>query len=59
MITKTTILMLSVFLPQAAQYGTEDNSTIIIVPFGAWGKFKNSDSNFSFSRSFVSSGRFA
>lgn len=51
--------MLSVFLPQAAQYGTEDNSTIIIVPFGAWGKFKNSDSSFSFSRSFVSSGRFA
>ncbi|XP_008314609.1 protein phosphatase Mn(2+)-dependent 1K [Cynoglossus semilaevis] len=44
---------------QAAQYGTEDNSTIIIVPFGAWGKFKNSDSSFSFSRSFVSSGRFA
>ncbi|KAL1281879.1 hypothetical protein QQF64_000682 [Cirrhinus molitorella] len=44
---------------QALQYGTEDNSTIIVVPFGAWGKHKSSDVSFSFSRSFVSSGRFA
>ncbi|XP_028658591.1 protein phosphatase 1K, mitochondrial [Erpetoichthys calabaricus] len=44
---------------QALQYGSEDNSTIIIVPFGAWGKHKSSDVNFSFSRSFVSSGRWA
>lgn len=44
---------------QALQYGAEDNSTIIVVPFGAWGKHKSSDSSFSFSRSFVSSGRWA
>ncbi|XP_069022834.1 protein phosphatase Mn(2+)-dependent 1K isoform X4 [Embiotoca jacksoni] len=44
---------------QALQYGSEDNSTIIVVPFGAWGKHKSSDTSFSFSRSFVSSGRWA
>lgn len=44
---------------QAVQYGTEDNSTAIVVPFGAWGKYKNSEVNFSFSRSFASSGRWA
>ncbi|KAM9793102.1 protein phosphatase Mn(2+)-dependent 1K-like [Neosynchiropus ocellatus] len=44
---------------QALQYGSEDNSTIIVVPFGGWGKHKNSDPSFSFTRSFVSSGRWA
>ncbi|XP_074252523.1 protein phosphatase Mn(2+)-dependent 1K isoform X1 [Saimiri boliviensis] len=44
---------------QAIQYGTEDNSTAVVVPFGAWGKYKNSEVNFSFSRSFASSGRWA
>ncbi|XP_053186956.1 protein phosphatase 1K, mitochondrial [Scomber japonicus] len=44
---------------QALQYGTEDNSTIIVIPFGAWGKHKSSDARFSFSRSIVSSGRWA
>lgn len=44
---------------QSLQYGSEDNSTLIVVPFGAWGKHKNSDISFSFSRSFVSSGRWA
>ncbi|XP_074541931.1 protein phosphatase Mn(2+)-dependent 1K [Halichoeres trimaculatus] len=44
---------------QALHYGSEDNSTIIVVPFGAWGKHQSSDSSFSFSRSFVSSGRWA
>uniref|UniRef100_A0A671W1E3 protein-serine/threonine phosphatase n=1 Tax=Sparus aurata TaxID=8175 RepID=A0A671W1E3_SPAAU len=44
---------------QALQYGSEDNSTIIVVPFGAWGRHEGSDSSFSFSRSFVSSGRWA
>ncbi|KAG8134389.1 putative Protein phosphatase 1K protein [Naja naja] len=38
---------------QAMQYGTEDNSTAIVVPFGAWGKYKNSEINFSFSRVLV------
>nr|4DA1_A Chain A, Protein phosphatase 1K, mitochondrial [Homo sapiens] len=32
---------------QAIQYGTEDNSTAVVVPFGAWGKYKNSEINFS------------
>ncbi|KAL4640446.1 protein phosphatase 1K, mitochondrial [Arapaima gigas] len=44
---------------QALQYGSEDNSTIVVVPFGAWGKHKSSNIRFSFSRSFVSSGRWA
>uniref|UniRef100_A0A1A8SKK8 Protein phosphatase 1K (PP2C domain containing) n=1 Tax=Nothobranchius rachovii TaxID=451742 RepID=A0A1A8SKK8_9TELE len=44
---------------QALHYGTEDNSTIIVVPFGAWGRHKSSDISFSFSRSFVSSSRWA
>ncbi|XP_053111458.1 protein phosphatase 1K, mitochondrial isoform X2 [Hemicordylus capensis] len=44
---------------QAVQYGTEDNSTAIVVPFGAWGKYQNAEINFSFSRSFASSGRWA
>ncbi|XP_037620841.1 protein phosphatase 1K, mitochondrial isoform X2 [Sebastes umbrosus] len=44
---------------QALQYGSEDNSTVIVVPFGAWGKHKGSDQSFSFSRSVVSSGRWA
>ncbi|XP_029453810.1 protein phosphatase 1K, mitochondrial [Rhinatrema bivittatum] len=48
-----------VLTEQALQYGTEDNSTTIIVPFAAWGKHKNSEVSFSFSRSFASSGRWA
>ncbi|KAL6110819.1 ppm1k [Pungitius sinensis] len=44
---------------QSLQYGSEDNSTIVVVPFGAWGKHKSSDMSFSFSRSVVSSGRWA
>ncbi|KAM3938267.1 protein phosphatase Mn(2+)-dependent 1K isoform 2-T2 [Leptodactylus fuscus] len=48
-----------VLTEQAIQYGAEDNSTAIIVPFGAWGKHKSSEVNFSFSRGFASSGRWA
>ncbi|XP_071609767.1 protein phosphatase Mn(2+)-dependent 1K isoform X1 [Heliangelus exortis] len=48
-----------VVIEQAVQFGTEDNSTVVIVPFGAWGKYKTSEINFSFSRSFASSGRWA
>ncbi|KAI1238590.1 hypothetical protein IHE44_0013326 [Lamprotornis superbus] len=44
---------------QAAQFGSEDNGTVVIVPFGAWGKYKNGEITFSFSRSFASSGRWA
>ncbi|NP_001085111.1 protein phosphatase 1K, mitochondrial isoform X1 [Xenopus laevis] len=46
-----------VLTEQAIQYGTEDNSTAIVVPFGAWGKHKSSEVSFSFSRGFASSGR--
>lgn len=47
------------FFSQAVQFGSEDNSTVVIVPFGAWGKYKNGEVTFSFSRSFASSGRWA
>ncbi|XP_053317591.1 protein phosphatase 1K, mitochondrial [Spea bombifrons] len=48
-----------VLTEQALQFGAEDNSTAIVVPFGAWGKHKNSEVCFSFSRGFASSGRWA
>lgn len=48
-----------VLTEQAIQYGAEDNSTTIIVPFGAWGKHGSSEVSFSFSRGFASSGRWA
>ncbi|CAH2301369.1 phosphatase 1K, mitochondrial [Pelobates cultripes] len=48
-----------VLAEQAIQFGAEDNSTAIVVPFGAWGKHKNSEVSFSFSRGFASSGRWA
>ncbi|XP_040181679.1 protein phosphatase 1K, mitochondrial [Rana temporaria] len=48
-----------VLTEQAIQYGADDNSTAIVVPFGAWGKHKNSEVSFSFSRGFASSGRWA
>ncbi|XP_017576600.1 protein phosphatase 1K, mitochondrial [Pygocentrus nattereri] len=44
---------------QAVQYGSEDNSTVIVVPFGAWGKQQNSKHSYSMSRNFASSGRWA
>lgn len=44
---------------QALQYGSEDNATIVIIPFGAWGKHKSSTKIYSMSRNFVSSGRWA
>ncbi|XP_073330843.1 protein phosphatase Mn(2+)-dependent 1K [Pagrus major] len=48
-----------VITQQALQYGSEDNSTIIVVPFGAWGKHQSSVSGYSMSRNFTSSGRWA
>ncbi|XP_022616868.1 protein phosphatase 1K, mitochondrial-like isoform X2 [Seriola dumerili] len=48
-----------VIAQQALQYGSEDNSTIIIVPFGAWGKHQSSTAGYSMSRNFASSGRWA
>ncbi|KAG8005931.1 Protein phosphatase 1K [Nibea albiflora] len=44
---------------QALQYGSEDNATIVIVPFGAWGKHQSSTAIYSMSRNFASSGRWA
>ncbi|MEQ2211709.1 hypothetical protein XENOCAPTIV_012997, partial [Xenoophorus captivus] len=44
---------------QALQYGSEDNATIVIIPFGAWGKHKSSTTSYSMSRNFASSGRWA
>lgn len=49
--------IMSVF--KALQYGSEDNSTIVIVPFGAWGKHQSSTAIYSMSRNFASSGRWA
>ncbi|KAI5609245.1 protein phosphatase 1K, mitochondrial-like isoform X1, partial [Silurus asotus] len=44
---------------QALQYGSDDNSTVIVVPFGAWGKQQNSHHSYSMSRNFACSGRWA
>ncbi|XP_029028400.1 protein phosphatase 1K, mitochondrial [Betta splendens] len=49
----------NVIAQQALQYGSEDNATIVIVPFGAWGKHHSSTVSYSMSRNFVSSGRWA
>ncbi|XP_044040078.1 protein phosphatase 1K, mitochondrial-like isoform X1 [Siniperca chuatsi] len=48
-----------VIAQQALQYGSEDNATIIVVPFGAWGKHQSSVAAYSMSRNFASSGRWA
>ena len=41
---------------QALHYGSEDNCTALIVPFGAWGKYaEKKNLQFSFSRNFVGS----
>ncbi|KAM9836478.1 protein phosphatase Mn(2+)-dependent 1K [Aulostomus maculatus] len=42
---------------QALQYGSEDNATVVVVPFGAWGKHQHSSTIYSMSRNFASSGR--
>lgn len=44
---------------QALQYGSEDNSSVIVVPFGGWGKQQSCLSGYSMSRNFASSGRWA
>ncbi|XP_070848974.1 protein phosphatase Mn(2+)-dependent 1K [Chaetodon trifascialis] len=48
-----------VIAQQALQYGSEDNATIVVVPFGAWGKHQTSTAVYSMSRNFASSGRWA
>ncbi|KAJ8008540.1 hypothetical protein DPEC_G00105940 [Dallia pectoralis] len=49
----------NVISEQALQYGSEDNSTIMVVPFGAWGKQESSLSGYSMSRNLASSGRWS
>uniref|UniRef100_A0A8C3A0I3 Protein phosphatase, Mg2+/Mn2+ dependent 1K n=1 Tax=Cyclopterus lumpus TaxID=8103 RepID=A0A8C3A0I3_CYCLU len=48
-----------VIAQQALQYGSEDNASILVVPFGAWGKHQSSTAVYSMSRNFSSSGRWA
>ncbi|RXM95904.1 Protein phosphatase 1K, mitochondrial [Acipenser ruthenus] len=44
---------------KALQYGSQDNVTTMVVPFGAWGKYKNALTSSSFGRIMVSSGRWS
>ncbi|XP_007899551.1 protein phosphatase 1K, mitochondrial [Callorhinchus milii] len=48
-----------VITERAQECGTEDNSTAIVIPFGAWGKHKHTDRSYSLSRNIASSGRWA
>ncbi|RWS21780.1 protein phosphatase 1K-like protein [Leptotrombidium deliense] len=46
---------------QALHYGCDDNATAIVIPFGAWGKFKQMSSSafmYSFGRELIKSNRF-
>lgn len=44
---------------QALQYGSEDNATTVIVPFGAWAKYQNRKKiALNFGRSLLRSHRF-
>ncbi|KAG8200341.1 hypothetical protein JTE90_028523 [Oedothorax gibbosus] len=44
---------------QALQFGSEDNSTAVIVPFGAWGKYQNHKKiALNFGRSLLRSNRY-
>uniref|UniRef100_A0A8C1XNU8 PPM-type phosphatase domain-containing protein n=1 Tax=Cyprinus carpio TaxID=7962 RepID=A0A8C1XNU8_CYPCA len=49
----------NVIAEQALQYGSEDNSTVIVVPFGAWGKHQNGEYTYNMSRNFASIGRWS
>lgn len=48
-----------VIAQQALQYGSDDNSSILVVPFAAWGKQQSSTVVYNMSRNFASSGRWA
>ncbi|KAF8787441.1 protein phosphatase 1K, mitochondrial-like [Argiope bruennichi] len=44
---------------QALQFGSEDNATVVIVPFGAWGKYQNHKKTaLNFGRSLLRSNRY-
>nr|XP_033796440.1 protein phosphatase 1K, mitochondrial-like [Geotrypetes seraphini] len=47
----------TLLIDQALQYGSEDNVTTMVVPFGAWGKYKNSLTASSFGRIAIATGR--
>uniref|UniRef100_A0A671LAI4 protein-serine/threonine phosphatase n=2 Tax=Sinocyclocheilus anshuiensis TaxID=1608454 RepID=A0A671LAI4_9TELE len=49
----------NVIAEQALQYGSGDNSTVIVVPFGAWGKHQNAEYTYDMSRNFASIGRWS
>ncbi|KAL0157568.1 hypothetical protein M9458_045644, partial [Cirrhinus mrigala] len=53
------VLQVCVCIIQALQYGSEDNSTVIVVPFGAWGKHQNAEYTYVMSRNFASMGRWS
>ncbi|KPP75448.1 protein phosphatase 1K, mitochondrial-like [Scleropages formosus] len=42
---------------QALQYGSQDNVTTLVIPFGAWGKYKNAFRSSNFGRMMVASCR--
>ncbi|XP_041065623.1 protein phosphatase 1K, mitochondrial-like [Carcharodon carcharias] len=44
---------------QALQYGTQDNLTTMVIPFGAWGKYSTSLAHPSFGRMMVTSSRWS
>ncbi|XP_029465538.1 protein phosphatase 1K, mitochondrial-like [Rhinatrema bivittatum] len=47
----------ALLIDQALQYGSQDNVTTMVIPFGAWGKYKNSLIASSFGRIMIASGR--
>lgn len=57
--TMILLLKVCVCVVQALQYGSEDNSTLIVVPFGAWGKHQNAQYTCDMSRNFASIGRWS
>uniref|UniRef100_UPI00358E259B protein phosphatase Mn(2+)-dependent 1K n=1 Tax=Myxine glutinosa TaxID=7769 RepID=UPI00358E259B len=44
---------------QALQYGTDDNSTAMVIPFGAWGAYAGGGPGYPLGRTLSSSGRWA
>ena len=46
----------SLVTDQALQFGSEDNVTAVIIPFGAWGKYRSTARTipYSFGRNFFS-----
>ncbi|XP_030059000.1 protein phosphatase 1K, mitochondrial isoform X2 [Microcaecilia unicolor] len=49
----------TLLIDQALQYGSQDNVTTMVIPFGAWGKYKNSLIASSFGRIVIAAGRWS